>query len=89
LPVGQDPERGSNSGERCNGAPDTVCVPILHTTDIHGHFCRPGHDGIPIAAGWRVVLCRFSASGANRNWILIDVGDVYQARSRLQNKVNG
>ena len=60
--------------------PDTVCVSILHTTDLHGHILptadyNGNHDygGLARCAAqirrWR---------RENPNSILIDVGDVYQ-----------
>jgi 5'-nucleotidase / UDP-sugar diphosphatase len=69
--------------------PDTVCISILHTTDIHGHILptadyngSPGYGGLARCAAqirrWR---------RQNRNSILIDVGDVYQGTEvSLRNK---
>lgn len=59
---------------------DTVCISILHTTDLHGHILptadyngNPDHGGLARCAAqirrWR---------RQNSNSILIDVGDVYQ-----------
>src|SRR6266481_6847565 len=59
---------------------DTVCISILHTTDLHGHILptadyngNPDHGGLARCAAqirqWR---------RQNPNSILIDVGDVYQ-----------
>jgi 5'-nucleotidase / UDP-sugar diphosphatase len=69
--------------------PDTVCISILHTTDLHGHILptadyngNPDHGGLARCAAqirrWR---------RQNPNSILIDVGDVYQGTDvSLRNK---
>ena len=69
--------------------PDTVCISILHTTDLHGHILPSfDYDGNPDRGGlarcatqirrWRL---------ENPNSILIDVGDVYQGTDvSLRNK---
>src|SRR5947208_7033195 len=60
--------------------PDTVCISILHTTDLHGHILptadyngNSNYGGLARCAAqirrWRL---------QNANSILIDVGDVYQ-----------
>src|SRR2546427_6416190 len=60
--------------------PDTVCISILHTTDLHGHILptadyngNPDHGGVARCATqnhrWR---------RQNANSLLIDVGGVYQ-----------
>src|SRR5260370_9725895 len=60
--------------------PDTVCISILHTTDLHGHILPvPDYNGNPDRGG----LARCATQihrwrGQNRNSILIDIGDVYQ-----------
>src|SRR6266480_765350 len=60
--------------------PDTVCISILHTTDLHGHILPTfDYDGKPDCGG----LARCATQirrwrRQNRNSILIDVGDVYQ-----------
>jgi len=59
---------------------DTVCISILHTTDLHGHILPTAdYNGIPDYGG----LARCAAQirrwcRQNPNSILIDVGDVYQ-----------
>src|SRR6266481_7906563 len=59
---------------------DTVCISILHTTDLHGHILPTAdYDGNPDYGG----LARCAAQirrwrRQNSNSILIDVGDVYQ-----------
>src|SRR6266446_3834659 len=69
--------------------PDTVCISILHTTDLHGHILptadyngNPDHGGLARCATqirrWR---------RQNPNSLLIDVGDVYQGTDvSLRNK---
>ena len=60
--------------------PDTVCVSILHTTDLHGHILPTAdYNGNPDYGG----LARCAAQirrwrRQNSNSILVDVGDVYQ-----------
>src|SRR6184192_3519789 len=68
---------------------DTVCISILHTTDIHGHILPTSdYDGIADRGG----LARCATQirrwrRQNRNSILIDVGDVYQGTEvSLRNK---
>ena len=59
---------------------DTVCISILHTTDLHGHILPTAdYNGNPDYGG----LARCAAQirrwrRQNSNSILIDVGDVYQ-----------
>src|SRR6266446_9459755 len=69
--------------------PDTVCISILHTTDLHGHILPTSdYDGNLDRGG----LARCAAQirrwqRKNPNSILIDVGDVYQGTDvSLQNK---
>src|SRR5881394_3814403 len=69
--------------------PDTVCVSILHTTDLHGHILPTAdYNGNPDYGG----LARCAAQirrwrRENANSILIDVGDVYQGTDvSLRNK---
>src|SRR5881398_49927 len=59
---------------------DTVCISILHTTDIHGHILPTSdYDGNPDRRGLaRCVTQIRHWRRQNRNSILIDVGDVYQ-----------
>jgi 2',3'-cyclic-nucleotide 2'-phosphodiesterase/3'-nucleotidase len=68
---------------------DTVCVSILHTTDLHGHILpTTDYNGNPDCGG----LARCAAQirrwrRQNSNSILIDVGDVYQGTDvSLRNK---
>ena len=69
--------------------PDTVCISILHTTDLHGHILPTSdYDGNPDRGG----LARCATQirrwrRQNPNSILIDVGDVYQGTDvSLRNK---
>jgi 2',3'-cyclic-nucleotide 2'-phosphodiesterase/3'-nucleotidase len=69
--------------------PDTVCLSILHTTDLHGHILPTSdYDGNPDRGG----LARCATQirrwrRENPNSILIDVGDVYQGTDvSLRNK---
>src|SRR5215216_1061528 len=60
--------------------PDTICISILHTTDLHGHILPTAdYNGNSDYGG----LARCAAQirqwrRQNSNSILIDVGDVYQ-----------
>src|SRR5213082_3803679 len=70
-------------------SPDTVCISILHTTDLHGHILPTSdYDGNSNYGG----LARCAAQIRqwrlqNPNSILIDVGDVYQGTDvSLRNK---
>ncbi len=60
--------------------PDTVCISILHTTDLHGHILPTSdYDGNPDRGGLgRCVTQIRQWRGQNPNSILIDIGDVYQ-----------
>jgi 5'-nucleotidase / UDP-sugar diphosphatase len=69
--------------------PATVCISILHTTDLHGHILPTSdYDGNPDRGG----LARCATQirrwrRENPNSILIDVGDVYQGTDvSLRNK---
>src|SRR2546430_10025140 len=68
---------------------DTVCISILHTTDLHGHILPAAdYNGTPDYGG----LARCAAQTRrwrrqNSNSILINVGDVYQGTDvSLRNK---
>ena len=59
---------------------DTVCISILHTTDLHGHILPTvDYNGISDLGGLaRCVTQIRQWQRQNLNSILIDVGDVYQ-----------
>ena len=68
---------------------DTVCISILHTTDIHGHILPTSdYDGIGDRGGLARCVTQIRRwRRQNRNSILIDVGDVYQGTEvSLRNK---
>src|SRR5437899_2211364 len=60
--------------------PDTVCISILHTTDLHGHILPTSdYDGNPDRGGLARCVTQIRRwRRQNRNSILIDVGDIYQ-----------
>src|SRR6266487_6962528 len=59
---------------------DTVCISILHTTDLHGHILPTSdYDGNSDRGGMARCVTQIRRwRGENPNSILIDVGDVYQ-----------
>jgi 5'-nucleotidase / UDP-sugar diphosphatase len=59
---------------------DTVCISILHTTDLHGHILPTSdYDGNPDCGGLARCVTQIRRwQQQNPNSILIDVGDVYQ-----------
>src|ERR1700741_1143146 len=68
---------------------DTVCISILHTTDIHGHILPTSdYDGNPDRGGLARCVTQIRRwRQQNPNSILIDVGDVYQGTEvGLRNK---
>lgn len=74
---------------------DTVCISILHTTDLHGHVLPTfDYNGNPDLGGMaRCVTQIRQWRRQNPNSILIDVGDVYQGtdvslRSRGELMIN-
>lgn len=60
--------------------PDTVTIPILHTTDLHGHILPIAdyNGNVDLGGLARCVTQIRRWRRQNRNSILIDVGDVYQ-----------
>jgi 2',3'-cyclic-nucleotide 2'-phosphodiesterase/3'-nucleotidase len=60
--------------------PDTVCISILHTTDLHGHILPTSdYDGSTDRGGLARCVTQIQRwRRQNPNSILIDVGDVYQ-----------
>ncbi|HEV8618467.1 MAG TPA: bifunctional UDP-sugar hydrolase/5'-nucleotidase [Candidatus Udaeobacter sp.] len=59
---------------------ETVCISILHTTDLHGHILPTSdYDGNPDCGGMARCITQIRRwQHENPNSILIDVGDVYQ-----------
>lgn len=59
---------------------DTVCISILHTTDLHGHILpTTDYDGTADRGGLARCVTQIRRwRRKNSNSILIDVGDVYQ-----------
>jgi 2',3'-cyclic-nucleotide 2'-phosphodiesterase/3'-nucleotidase len=59
---------------------ETVCISILHTTDLHGHILPTSdYDGNPDYGGMARCITQIRRwQQQNPNSILIDVGDVYQ-----------
>jgi 5'-nucleotidase / UDP-sugar diphosphatase len=60
--------------------PDTVCISILHTTDLHGHILPVSdYDGNPDRGGMARCVTEIRRwQLENPNSLLIDIGDVYQ-----------
>jgi len=58
----------------------TVCISILHTTDLHGHILPTSdYNGNPDCGGMARCVTQIRRwQQQNPNSILIDVGDVYQ-----------
>jgi 2',3'-cyclic-nucleotide 2'-phosphodiesterase/3'-nucleotidase len=59
---------------------ETVCISILHTTDLHGHILPTSdYNGNPDCGGMARCITQIRRwQQQNPNSILIDVGDVYQ-----------
>jgi 2',3'-cyclic-nucleotide 2'-phosphodiesterase (5'-nucleotidase family) len=59
---------------------NTVCISILHTTDLHGHILPTAdYDGNPDRGGMARCITQIRRwQQENPNSILIDIGDVYQ-----------
>ena len=69
--------------------PDTVCISILHTTDLHGHILPTSdYDGTADRGGLARCVTQIRRwRQQNPNSILVDVGDVYQGTDvSLRNK---
>src|SRR5262245_14867115 len=69
--------------------PDTLCISILHTTDLHGHILPTvDYDGTADRGGFARCVTQIRRWRRQaRNSILIDVGDVYQGTDvSLRNK---
>ena len=60
--------------------PDTVCISILHTTDLHGHILPTiDYDRNPDLGGFARCATQIRRWRRNNpNTILVDLGDVYQ-----------
>src|SRR5881394_145175 len=69
---------------------DTVCISILHTTDIHGHILPTSdYDGNSDRGGLARCVTQIRRwRRQNRNSILIDIGDVYQG-TEVSLRTNG
>ena len=69
--------------------PDTVCISILHTTDLHGHILPTSdYDGTADRGGFARCITQIRRwRRQNPNSILVDIGDVYQGTDvSLRNK---
>src|SRR5712672_322145 len=68
------------AGSAASLEPDTVCISILHTTDLHGHILPTSdYDGTADRGGLARCVTQIRRwRRQNPNSILVDVGDVYQ-----------
>src|SRR5262249_58087642 len=69
--------------------PDTVCISILHTRDLHGHILPTSdYDGTADRGGLGRCITQIRRwRRRNPNSILVDIGDVYQGtEGSLRNK---
>jgi 2',3'-cyclic-nucleotide 2'-phosphodiesterase/3'-nucleotidase len=69
--------------------PDTLCISVLHTTDLHGHILPTlDYDGTKDRGGLARCVTQIRRwQKQNPNSILIDIGDVYQGTDvSLRNK---
>jgi 2',3'-cyclic-nucleotide 2'-phosphodiesterase (5'-nucleotidase family) len=69
--------------------PDTVCISILHTTDLHGHILPTSdYDGTADRGGLARCITQIRRwRRQNPNSLLVDIGDVYQGTEvSLRNK---
>src|SRR5690242_4105755 len=67
----------------------TVCISILHTTDLHGHILPTcSYDGTGDRGGLARCITQIRRwRRQNPNSILVDIGDVYQGTEvSLRNK---
>src|SRR6516165_3108428 len=69
--------------------PDTICISILHTTDLHGHILPTfDYDGTADRGGLARCVTQIRRwRRQNPSSVLVDIGDVYQGTEvSLRNK---